>query len=377
MRVLIVHPYMTLYGGAELVIVKLANYLTRKRIKNAVLTLDISSELRKELIRSEIILPEKPLMFSPRTPYAMTLLPIISTLTKYLRKNIDRFDVVNVHNFPAELVASSCHKRVVWMCNEPPKLHFAGPSSVERMLGDVVTTLDRQAVRKNVSLVCVADEFNADRFKKIYGMKPVIIPYGVDYEFFSKGNANKAKRKFGLSKEDFVVLQVGVLTPFKNQLESIKAVKALKGKIQRVKLVLAGHGGDKYEKMLRKYVRMSGLEKHVIFTGHLPRNDIRDLYAACDVALFPVKSQGGWLSPFEALCAGKPIVVSTQMTAGNLIRRNKIGAVTGAFARAVFDVHKDGAKYGIIAKRGKKWVKENLTWDKFCEKMVACFAKTK
>lgn len=375
MRVLIVHPYMTLYGGAELVIVKLANYLTRKKVKNALLTLDITPELKKELCGSEIILPEKPLRFSPRTPYVMKLLPTVSTLTKYLKKNIGRFDMVNVHNFPAELVASFCPKNVVWMCNEPPQLHFAGPSLTEKVLGRVITTLDKQVVKKHVCIVCVADEFNAERFRKIYGVKPVIIPYGVDYEFFSKGNANKAMRKFGLPKEDFVILQVGVLTPFKNQLESIKAVKALKGRITRTKLVLAGHGGDKYEDMLRKYVHKSGLEKHVIFTGHLPRKDIRDLYAACDVAVFPVKPQGGWLSPFEALCAGKPIVVSTQMTANDLIRKNKIGVVTENLERAILDIYKNRRKYQVTAERGKRWVKRNLTWDRFCEKMVACFAK--
>lgn len=375
MRVLIVHPYMTLYGGAELVIVKLANYLTKKKIKNAVLTLDISPELRKELRGSEIILPKKPLRFSPKTPYVLTLLPVVLTLTKSLRKNLERFDVINVHNFPAELIASSCHKKVVWMCNEPPKLHFAAPSLVEKVLGEVITAVDKRVVRKHVNCVCVADKFNAARFKKIYGIKPVVIPYGVDYGFFSRGNGRKARKKFNLSKDDFILLQVGMLTPFKNQLESIKVVKNLEDKISKIKLVLAGCGANEYEELLRRYVHRSGLENRVIFTGHLPRTDVRDLYAACNVALFPVKPQGGWLSPFEALCANKPIVVSTQMTASDLIKRNKIGWVTEDFAKAIFDIYKNQTKYRMIAKRGRMWVKENLAWDKFCEKMVACFRK--
>lgn len=373
MRVLIVHPYMTLYGGAELVIVKLANYMTKKKIKNAMLTLDISPELRKELRGSEIILPEKPLKFSPRMPYVLTLLPTALALTKYLRRNLERFDVINVHNFPAELVASSCPKKVVWMCNEPPKLHFAAPSPVERVLGEVITALDKRVVRKHVNRVCVADEFNAARFEKIYGIKPVIIPYGVDYEFFSKGNGSKARKKFNLNKDDFVLLQVGMLTPFKNQLESVKVVKNLKSRIPEIKLILAGHGGNEYEKMLKSYVHKFELENHVIFTGHLSRAAIRDLYAACDVALFPVKPQGGWLSPFEALCAGKPIIVSTSMTAAKMIKKNKIGIVTDDLSRAVLDTCANSRKYRKISQRGKKWVKENLSWDRFCEKMVEVF----
>lgn len=373
MRVLIIHPYMTFYGGAELVIVRLANYLKKRKIKNAVLTLDISPELKRELRGSEIILPKEPLRFSPRMPYTLTLLPAVLTLRKYLKKNVERFDVVNVHNFPAEFVAPSCHKKVIWMCNEPPKLHFAGSSPIEKILGKVITTLDKRVVRKHVNCVCVADEFNARRFEDIYGMKPVVIPYGVDYEFFSKGDESKASRKFGISEDDFVLLQVGVLTPFKNQLESLKSVKVLKDKIPEIKLVLAGHGENEYEKMLRRYVHECGLKKHVIFTGHLQRTEIRDLYAACDVALFPVKPQGGWLSPFEALCACKPIVVSTQMTASDLIKKNKIGEVTKDFEKVILKIYENGTKYQKIAKRGCLWTNRNLGWDKFCEKMVTCF----
>jgi glycosyltransferase involved in cell wall biosynthesis len=119
------------------------------------------------------------------------------------------------------------------------------------------------------------------------------------------------------------------------------------------------------------------LERRVIFTGHLVRTLVRDLYAACDVCLFPVKPQGGWLSPFEALCAGKPVVVSTQMTAAELIRKNKIGTVTDDFTKVVLDIYNNPEKYRQMAMRGKRWVKENLSWNNFCRKMLEIFEQTR
>jgi len=364
---------MSFYGGAELVVVKLANYLTKKGIKNAILTLEISQEIEKDVAGTDIITPKKPLRFPSKIPFSITLPMVVSTLASVLRKNIERFDVVNVHNFPSELAMFSCSRKVVWMCNEPPQVYFTSPTTAVRFLNEIITAIDKIIVRKYVDQVVVADEFNARRFEKIYGIRPAIIPYGIDHEFFSKGDEKKARKMFNLDKSDFVLLQVGVLTPMKNQLESIRVVKNLRTKIPCIKIVLAGYGEDEYAQSLRKYVREHKLEKQVIFTGHLSRTTVRNLYAACDVCLFPVKPQGGWLSPFEALCSSKPVVVSTQMTAADILAKNKIGTVTDNFAKVIQDSYTHPAKYAKIARLGKKWVRQNLGWDKFCEGMVEIF----
>lgn len=369
MRVLIIHPDMSLYGGAELVIVKLANYLTRKGIENAVLTLSISTKIKKDLRGTRIITPKKKI-----TDWR-NLIAIILMLRKYVGKNLNYFDIINVHNFPAELSVFPRRKPTVWMCNEPP-LEFAfppTPSFPARVLRSIVIPLDKFVVKNYVNHVCVADDFNAKRFKKLYGITAFVNNYGIDYEFFSDGDGKKARDMFNLSRDDFILLQVGMLTPLKNQLESIKAVRNLKSKIPNAKLILVGHGVAKYEQMLREYVHNFELEEHVIFTGHLPRTVVRDLYAACDAALFPIKPQGGWLSPFEALCAARPIVVSTRMTAADIIKKNKIGIVTNDFTGVVLGIYNNPEKYRKMAKHGRTWVKENLSWDKFCQRMLEIF----
>lgn len=297
-------------------------------------------------------------------------------LWKYVQTNRKKYDVINVHNFPAEYSLFPFARNSVWMCNEPPiQLYLRQYTSpLLKIFQTIMKKIDRFIVRSSVKRSCVSDEFNAERFERLYGIKPKIINYGIEYDFFSKGNEKNAKKMFSLYN-NFILLQVGTLTPLKNQIESIKAVEKLKEKIPNIKLVLAGLGEEKYESMLKEYVQRKKLDKCVLFTGNLSRRIVRDLYKACDVALFPIKSQGGWLSPFEALCAGKPIIVSSSMTAANIIKRNDLGIVTDNFSDAVMNIYKNQKKYNIIANKSRKWVKENLSWDKFCESIIELFQK--
>lgn len=376
MRVLIVHPHMSLYGGAELVIVELANYLTKKGIENSILTLSMLDEIKKDLKGTELIIPKGVKEEKKGIPKFTNFVGEMLLLRKYVHKYRKDYDVVNVHNFPAEYAVFPFVKNAVWMCNEPPmQLYLMENLSLPtKILAWITERFDKFLVKNYIKYSVVADEFNFKRFVKIYGIKPEIINYGIDYDFFSKGNAERAKKRFNLNR-NFTLIQVGTLTPLKNQMESIRVVEKLKEKIPNIKLILVGWGEENYEMVLKKYVQRNNLEKNVVFTGHLSRNVIRDLYKVCDVALFPIKSQGGWLSPFEVLCTGKPVIVSPFITSSAIIKRNGVGVVTNNFAKAVMDVYENKKKYLDMGEKGSKWVKENLRWDKFSQKMLEVFER--
>lgn len=369
MRVLIVYPKFYVYGGAELLIVRLCNYLTERGIENTILTTSMLSEIQVDLTGTGVIMEKNRFSNLPGEIFA---------LHRGVRNRLNDFDVINVHNFPAELSIFPHRKPVVWMCNEP-ELHlllkFNNSSFKSRLLIRILLSLEKFVVKKYIKHSVVADEFNADRFKKLYGITPDIIHYGIDYAFFCKGEPEKVKNRFELAK-NFTILQVGMLTPFKNQIASIKAIQELKDKIINIKLILAGWGEGEYKEMLEKYIQENNLKDYVLFTGHLKREDIRDLFHASDALLQPIREQGGWLSPFEALCAGKPIIVSPEMTASNIIKRENIGIVTDDYAKAILDIYANHSYYQEMAKKGEQWVKENLSWDRFGDEMLKVFYKT-
>ena len=368
MRVLIVNSGMYVYGGAELVIVKLANYMANKGIENALLTTGILPEIKKNFVKTKIIV-KKPII-----PFNISGFNQFFALNREVRRNLNNFDIINVHNYPAELSIFPNRKPVVWMCNEPLPyllLKLKAPP-LSKLKNKALFNFDKFVVKNYIGCSVVADKFNADRFQVIFGFKPEIIHYGVDYEFFSNGDKRNTLEELGIF-HDFVILHVGMLTPFKNQMESIKTIEVLKNKVPNIKLILAGWAEGEYGCKLKNYVKNKNLEKNVIFTGHIDRTRLRDLYHACAVLLHPVGPQGGWLSPFEALSAKTPIVVSTEMTASDIIKREKIGIVTKDYITAIWDIYQNPDKYRQMTELGQLWVKRYLSWENFCEQMINLF----
>ena len=260
------------------------------------------------------------------------------------------------------------------MLNEPPNL-WSRPNAnfILKTLNEIRNRIDKEIIRNSVNIICVGDEFNKERTKERYGKEPKIVYYGVNHDFFSKGNAERAKKKFNL-RNKFVVMQSGMITEQKNQLESVRTIKNAKDKIPNALLILAGDVADKnYKRKIEEFVKENKLGENVLFTGNLDRNDLRDLYSASSAGLFPIGKQGGWLAPFELLCAGVPIIVSEEMGAASIVKKFNLGTVTRDYSKALLEVYNKKREYRKQAKIASKFVKKNFGWNIFTDKMIKAF----
>ena len=245
------------------------------------------------------------------------------------------------------------------MCNEPP---------YPILMGQELPQPQRDMVKNHINISVVADEYNKKRFMDIYGVEPRVNHYGVDYDFFKDGDPSVAREKYGLG-ESFTVLQVGMMTFTKNQLRTLSIFKKLKRKVPDAKLVLAGYNKSAYFQDVKRKITESGLRKDIIVTGEIPQEEVKDLYYAANALLAPIMNQGGWLSTFEAMATGLPVIVSPQMTASSLIVEHGLGSVTEDYVDELFALYnKQRRELGP-----RKWVKENLSWDKFCGNMLGYF----
>lgn len=359
---------MGFFGGAEDLIVRLSNYLIKNNHEVSIITLSKPSDDVK--CDANFIVPEKEFSYKnwePSVGDGIELLKKVYTLNKLYKEHVNDFDIVNIHNFPACWSAFPKVKHTVWMCNEPPDLWYDSDNNhgyFERVLRGAFLGVNRMLIDKCVDEICVSDDFNARRAKERYGKPVHIIPYGIDYDFYSQCNNNT-------QFDGFTVLQVGVISKEKNQLESVKAIKKLKSIIPGIRLILVGmDDGGSYSMELREYINNHSLVDNVIMMGHRPRDCVKELYRACDVAVFPIRSKGGWLSPFEAMCSGKPVIVSSEMTASDIIRKEKIGVVSNDTAGAILDVYNGMYRYEGMVERGKVFVRDRLNWDEYCQGMM-------
>jgi len=367
MRVLIAYPRLTFHGGGELVVTHLCAYLHEHRIPHTLLTLAISDELRRHLPHTPVTVVEAP---SGAGPFRTFL-----RLWRSLHRQARQHDLVNVQNFPTELAALFCRRPVVWLCNEPElsligdEMHTLG----RKLLWRLAMLAEKHVARRWIDTAVVADEYNARRFQRLFGRETVVIPYGIDWEFFA-APADRPTR--GSSADPFTILHVGMLTPLKNQLASLETVVALRATIPNLRLVLAGLEDQLYRQRLDEYIAQHDLKDLVLFTGHIDRHQLREYYRTCHVLLHPIQPQGGWLAPFEAMAAGCPVVVSPDLTAADIIRRHDLGIVTREYAAAIAAICRDPATAADRVERARNWVRANLSWDRFCQRLVAVFEQT-
>jgi len=371
-HVLIVHNQMKYYGGAELLITEFCNWLTRKGIRNDILTLSKSDEAERQLMNTEIIIPKNNLEINP--PGYKNIHDIFQAI-KIFRKKLKimekDYDVINFHDFPVTWCLWPRKKAAVWFMNLPPNL-YSKPNAgfFYKTLNKFRILVDRFVIRKSIDVITVAEKANLIRAKQRYGRNAKFLNIGVNYSFFSEGNPTKMIQKYNL-KNKFVIIQSGQICDVKNQLESLRTLNKIKDKIPNALLILTGKEDPTYKVKLDKYIRENKLEKHVLFIDMFKsRQELVDLYHAADVGLFPIGEQGGILAPLETLCAGVEVIVSKELETASMMQENKLGIVTNNYANAVLEVYKNKNEHKESAKKSARYIRDNLSWKAFSERMI-------
>lgn len=375
---LIVHPHLTIFGGAEILLFHLTEELLKLGVKLKLSTLSLNEDIRKQFSDNiKFILPKKEQVYKLRSENffaAAGTMPEIIHLRRLIEKEVHNVDIINIHNFPSTwAVDKKFGKPVVWTCNEPPALwNNPNPSFILKAAVSVGGYLDKQKVTRHVNRIIVSDSVNAERASKMYGTVPEIINYGIDYGFFSKSTELSIRREYSL-EDSLILLHVGYFSPQKNQMKSIELLNAIKDKIPNAKILFAGQGNNEYEKKVRQFANENSLHDRILFLGHVTREKVRELYQASDIALFPTKAQGGWLSPFEAISAGIPIIVSPELTASSIITTNKLGYVSKDFTTAVIKITQNIDAEKQKVNLAQQWIKANMSWEKYTAKTLDVF----
>lgn len=136
----------------------------------------------------------------------------------------------------------------------------------------------------------------------------VYIPNGVDINKFKPiDNKKFLRNKFGIPKNDTVILSLCRLTKHKRVYELIEIFSLIEEEVKDITLVIAGTGElleRTKEFALKKNV------KNVKFLGYIEEEDKPDLYACTDFYIMASKYEGHPLTLLEAMASGLPCIVS-------------------------------------------------------------------
>ncbi len=189
---------------------------------------------------------------------------------------------------------------------------------------------------------------SADKFVSIFLKdKRIVIPNGVDAEFFKPSN----KRLSGPSN----ILFVGRLVPRKGVHILLKSFALLKKEIEDLRLIIAGEGRSK--DTLIHLAKSYGILNSTLFLSYIPNQELLKYYNNADVVVVPsIARESFGIVALEAMSCAKPVVVTDVGGLPEVIEDGETGIIVEKENPYIL---KDALKRLLINKSLRKRLGEN------------------
>ncbi|MCK4748903.1 MAG: glycosyltransferase family 4 protein, partial [Bacteroidales bacterium] len=117
-----------------------------------------------------------------------------------------------------------------------------------------------------------------------------------------------------------------------------------------------------------------GLQQEVQLTGAVPLDELRKLYAACDIFVLPSLTEAAPQAPVEAMASGKPVVAFDIKSSAEIIDHGKTGYITdrnnaGEMAQRVVELAENKGLREKMGTSGRKRVEEMFSFEKTQEEI--------
>lgn len=169
----------------------------------------------------------------------------------------------------------------------------------------------------------------------------VVIPTGIDLNFFNNGKADLFRKKYNIPAEQKIIGHIGRLAREKNLPFLAAAVTRFLKNHKGYSFVVAGTGDA--EKEIKKMFAAHSLSDRLIMPGILHGTELADCYKAMDIFVFASKSETQGLVLMEAMAAGVPVIAVRASGVSDVVEDRKNGRILRAncsemgFAEAIAD----------------------------------------
>ena len=241
---------------------------------------------------------------------------ISSSMNEYLKENIDKFDMIHMHNFRTYqniVVHYYAKKHGIPYIVQPRGSIPTIRKSKQKKLFDM---LFGHAIIKDARKIIASSKIESNQFWDVFpdlnNEIVVHIPNGINLETYQnlpiKG---KFKKRYSINTNEKIILFLSRIHERKGADGLIEAFSGLKNKLENVKLVIAGPD-EGYLDNLKSIVSKLDIEEKVIFPGPLYEKDKLEAYVDADVFVLPSKDRYESFGNvvLEACACGTPVIVT-------------------------------------------------------------------
>lgn len=204
-----------------------------------------------------------------------------------------------------------------------------------------------------------------------------IIPTGVEEIAYADPDGERIRKKFGIKNEEVLLLLISRLTEEKNVEFLFQAVIPILRKNSRVKFLAAGDGD--LVSRLKKMSEESGIGERIFFEGIVPKDEIKNYYAAGDIFVYASKSETQGMILTEAMYSGLPIVTVRATGAEDIILDGETGFLVSEneaeFVAAAEKLIADENLRKRFSEDAKRVAREKYTSSICAEKMWEVYKK--
>lgn len=342
-------------GGAERVLVAIANGLDHTRLRVVVVTTRWAGPLAEELHPAvKLVSLERDSRFDLRA---------MGRLVQALDREGIR--IVHTHSHSAgwfTRVAQLLHRRR-WIHIVHDHYPLSHQSRTVRML-------DRLFLSRADCYVAVSDPLAR------YAAAELGIPAG-KIEKVRNGVPVGAGRP-PAREGPFTIVQVARVEPQKNQLHAVAVAARLRALGVEFRWYLVGRAGSDYAGAVREAIGRANLEQQVLLLGEQP--ETRTLVEAAHAGVLTSMGEGMPVALLEYLAVGLPVAVTDVGDCGELVRAADcgwVGAVDDAEAMAVAlrDLAADPANGARLGENGRRHVREHYSDQTMNARIEAIYEK--
>jgi len=279
-------------------------------------------------------------------------------------KEIREFDVIHLHEY--RTYQNIIIHRYAKKYDVPYVLQAHGSLPrimAKQWLKRIYDTLFGYKLLRDASKVIALSRVEAEQYKSmnVTEEKIVTIPNGIDLSEYSNLPLKGCFRaKFGIKKEEKIVLYLGRIHKIKGLDILVKASAKVIEDLGDVRLVIVGPD-DGYLNELKTLINALEIENNVLILGPLYGDEKLEAYVDADVYVLPSRYETFPMSLLEAVACGIPVILTENCGIAEYFR-DKVGRVVDLnpdhLREALFDMLLDQDRRSTFREKCKTVIKE-------------------
>ena len=257
----------------------------------------------------------------------------IPEMFKKLKATAHEFDIIHAHGYHVSSSLAGCY--YAKKCKKPFILTAHDliipddlPTDAKLFKKIYDKTFGRYLLKNSTRLIALTED-QIQQYAERGGdvSKIRIIPNGIELDKYRNAKTNPdIIAKYGIDDVDKVLLFVGRIDKYKGIQDVIEAMPVILSKHHNIKFIVVG-GDYGYKSELKKLSEKLNVDKSVVFTGNISKEELIELYKRADIFVFPSKMEGFGIVLLEAIASGTLCIAYSIPSVRKIIKDNENGVL--------------------------------------------------